>query len=156
MRGRRAFTSREVVVLEPGFERVHTVPDYWDGPRRGVAHFEGRPHLYESDWEDRNGNHSFTFLLSPVDPRLFGLALEAWAIWRRWETAFHQGLTTKDTHPALPDERSRCEELREILERELKIDERNCVRAEGEFRSLDDPEWNGLGWPPLQAKWTRR
>jgi len=39
-------------VLEPEYERVYTMTDYYDGPRKGIADFEGRPHLYEAEWDD--------------------------------------------------------------------------------------------------------
>jgi hypothetical protein len=91
-----------------------------------------------------------------VEPRLFELALESWSIWRRWETAFHEGRATQETHPALPEERTRSDELNRILDTELRIDEANHERARGEFKAFDDAEWNGLGWRPLQVKWTRR
>ena len=158
----RAAAERQVArrhwteaVVETGYERVHTMTDYYDGPRRGIADFEGRPHLYESEWDDRADNYASTFRLTPVEPRILGLALESWGIWRRWETAFYQGRTAQETHPALPEERSRSDELHELLERELKIDEHHYIRAHGDFKTLDDPEWSELGWRPLQVKWTR-
>ena len=142
-------------MLETGYERVHTVTDYYDGPRKGIADFAGTPHLYESEWDAGADDYASTFRLSPVEPRLMELALESWRIWRRWETAFHQGRTTQETHPALPEERSRSNELHEILDRELTIDEQNNVRASGDFKAVDDPEWSGLGWRPLQVRWNR-
>jgi hypothetical protein len=129
--------------------------DYYDGPRKGIADFEGRPHLYESEWDDQADDWASTFKLSPVEPGLLPLALESWGIWRRWETAFHKGRTNRETHPALPDERSRSDALAEILDCELNIDENGFVRARGDFKPLDDPTWNGLGWRPLQVRWTR-
>ena len=142
-------------VLEPDYERVHTMTDYYDGPRKGIADFGGRPHLYESEWDDDADDWASTFKLSPVEPRVLALALEAWGIWRRWETAFHQGRTSRETHPVLPEDKSRSEELHEILERELKIEEHGFVRARGYFKPLEDPSWNGFGWRPLQVKWER-
>lgn len=130
--------------------------EYYDDPRKGIADFEGRPHLYESEWDDLGDDSEFTFRLSPVLPHLFALAVESWGIWRRWETAFHEGRATQDTHPALPEERARRDELDRILDRDLRIGETHFVRAHGDFEVLDDPEWNGLGWRPLQVKWTRR
>ena len=142
-------------MLEAGYERVHTMTDYYDGPRRGIADFEGRPHLYESEWADETDSYAPTFRLSPVEPRLFSLALESWRIWRRWETAFHSGRTPHETHPALPEEKSRSDELDSVLEQELRIDEHSYVRARGDFKAVDDPEWSGSGWRPLQVRWIR-
>jgi hypothetical protein len=130
--------------------------DYYDGPRKGIADFEGRPHLYESEWDDLADEYAFTFRLSPVEARIFDLALELWNIWRRWETALYEGRATPDTHPAVAEDRTRSDELHRILGSELKIDDANYVRADGDFKALDDPKWNGLGWRPLQVRWTRR
>jgi hypothetical protein len=33
--------------LQPGYECVFTVTDYYDGPRKGIANYNGRPHFYE-------------------------------------------------------------------------------------------------------------
>jgi hypothetical protein len=143
-------------MLEQGYERVHTVTDYYDGPRKGIADLDGRPHLYESEWDDFADNYASTFRLSPVGEELFALAMESWRIWLRWETAFHRGQTAQDTHPALPEDRPRFLELEPLLEAELKINNANCVRARGEFRPFPTPEWIGVGSVPLQVKWTRR
>jgi hypothetical protein len=33
--------------LKPGYERVFAVTDYHDGPRKGIANYQGEPHFYE-------------------------------------------------------------------------------------------------------------
>jgi hypothetical protein len=38
--------------VERPFEKVYTMTDYYDGPRRGIADFDGRPHFYDSEWDD--------------------------------------------------------------------------------------------------------
>lgn len=142
--------------LEPEYERVHTVTDYYDGPRKGIADFDGRPHVYESEWDDLADDYAFTFRLSPVAEGVFALAMESWLIWLRWEAAFHGGHTTQETHPALPEDRDRFLELESLLEAALKMDKANYVRAHGDFKPLPNPEWTGVGFAPLQVKWTRR
>jgi hypothetical protein len=137
------------------YEKVHTMTDFYDGPRRGVADFEGRPHLYESQWDDDADNYASTFVLTPVNDDVFRLALEDWAIWRRWETAFHEGTATQETHPALPDDRERHNELQPILAQRLVADALRGVRALGEFRTSSDPTWNGKGFAPLEVRWER-
>ncbi len=138
----------------PDFERVHTMTDYYDGPRGGIADFEGQPHLYESIFNDDADDYTDIFRLSPVSQDLFRLALEDWQNWLRWETAFHNGRTTRDTHPALPADRRRHDELDAILKDRLVIDDSNCFTANGEFRVRDDPDWSGRGFRPLEVKWS--
>jgi len=129
--------------------------DYWDGPRKGIANFRGKPHLYESQFdESEENNWRETFLLTPVDPGTFELALEDWSIWRRWETAFHSGQASTDTHPALPQDRARHAEIAPVLDRRLKVDPARAIRATADFRRRDDPTWNGKGWAPMEVRWT--
>ena len=123
--------------------------DFWDGPRGGIAEFEGAPHVYESEWCDAADDYAPSFRLSPVTAEVLKLALEDWAIWERWWTAFHAGLTTGDTHPALPEDRVRHEELKAQLKDRPRIDPENFVRARGEFR------WEGKAPAPSEVEWTR-
>jgi hypothetical protein len=45
-----ATASAERVMASPGdrYETVHTMEDYYDGPREGFADVEGKPHFYVS------------------------------------------------------------------------------------------------------------
>jgi hypothetical protein len=135
------------------FEVVYTVPDWYDGPRGGIADYQGHPHLFESEWRDGENLDADTFLLMPIDGETFALALEDWAIWRRWETAFYQGGATKETHPALPDDQDRHRELGRLLEGRLIVDPVRAVRQRAEFRVRHDPEWSGYGFRPLEVQW---
>jgi hypothetical protein len=142
-------------VREPDatFEVVYTMPDWYDGPRRGIANFRGHPQLFESEWRDGEDMNADTFLLMPIDAEALALALEAWSIWRRWETAFYQGRATQETHPALPEDRGRHRELERLLEGRLVVDPVRAVRQRAEFRVRHDPEWSGDGFRPLEVRW---
>lgn len=87
---------------EPKWEAVYTVNDWYDGPRLGIADYNGQPYLYESRWdlakdywegEGNDDNYRFHYWLSPVGPENFALALEDWSIWLRWDSAFREGRT---------------------------------------------------------------
>ena len=140
------------------FETVHTMTDYYDGPRGGIADFLGVPHVYEStyaDVADKPGVANDVFRLSSVAPEIFELALEDWAIWLRWETAFHRGeLTPDDAHPALLVDRVRHEELKRLLSSQLVIAKHGWVLAHAEFRVRNAPNHSGLGFHPLEVAWT--
>ena len=120
---------------------------FYDGPRAGVADFEGRPHAYASLFDESVG-YSDTFLLMPIDDDLFRLALENWGIWSRWESAFRAGDTPQDTHPALPSDRLRHEELARVIGTRLDPTPELSHRARAEFRLVSV----GVG---LQVRWTR-
>jgi uncharacterized RDD family membrane protein YckC len=127
--------------------------DFHDGPRSGIADFEGRPHFYESEWDDAENKYASTFRLSPVTPEVLAFALEDWDIWRRWWTAFEEGRTDQETHPALPEDRLRHVELEGLLRDRLRIDPASCIRTYGQFRTVES--WDGNGLAPLEVRWER-
>lgn len=127
--------------------------DFYDGPRGGVADFDGRPHVYKAEQDYNVDDSPSVFFLSPISEEALQLALEKWAIWRRWETAFYQGKAPQGTHPALPEERARHDELKKILSGQLVIDPERQIRARGKFRRRDDPNWSGFGTFPLEVQW---
>lgn len=114
-----------------GFEEVFTVTDYYDGPRGGIANFNGEPHLYDCIF----GKHDYSNLywLTPVSQDLFLLALEDWAIWKRWERGFHAGEVNQDSHPALAAERDRHLHIQSLLDQQLKTDKERCIIRAGAF-----------------------
>jgi para-aminobenzoate synthetase / 4-amino-4-deoxychorismate lyase len=139
-----------------GFETVHTVTDYYDGPVQGVADFEGAPHAYLRRFDDAKG-YLEVFELWPIDEVTFRLALEDWSIWRRWADAFHAGLTPQETHPALPEDRRRSDELKLILEERLRPpvpEGRLLVTGEFGFRPTQEgtpiPFEEGVRWTRLR------
>lgn len=122
-------------------EPVHTIIDWYDGPRRGVANFEGNPHYYECQWyvgiETDVEALPGEYLLTPLDAETYHLALEDWAIWERWEAAFEAGITTQATHPVLPEDRARHDEIDQILLPKLVTNPHSRRRAKGEFEYIE-------------------
>jgi hypothetical protein len=132
-------------------DRIYTFLDFYDGIRHGITTIGGRPYVYQSLWTDRADGDD-TFLLQPIDDATFHLALEDWAIWIRWDAAIQAGLTTIDTHPALPADRHRHDELDQILTPRLTIDPPSARRARLVYRSRTDgtpPQ----KWQPIPVQW---
>ena len=98
------------MTLDADSEKLYTVTEYYDGPRRGIADFNGTLHLFASEFENETQEFGL-YRLSPVTEEVLPLAFEDWVTWRRWDTAFHQGFITIETHPALPEDTSRHLEL---------------------------------------------
>jgi hypothetical protein len=122
-------------------ELVHTITDWYDGPRKGVANFEGQPHYYECQWY-AGIDAGFDavpgdYLLTPLDAETYQLALEDWAIWERWEAAFAAGMTTQATHPTLPDDQARHDEIEHLLKGKLVINPHSQRQARGEFSYVE-------------------
>ena len=103
-------------------------------------------------FDDEADEWSDVYWLMPIDEETFALAMEAWTIWRRWETSFHQQRTTLATHPALPEDRARSDELATILEQRLLVDRRRALVAQGRF------EWStdGVAWQLPRVQWELR
>ncbi len=134
------------------FERVYTMTDYYDGPRGGIADFEGRPCSYQARFDEATG-YSDVFQLRVVDDETLRLALEDWEIWKRWEDAFLAGQTAHDTHPALPADRERHRQIAAVLQQRLDALPGPIVEATGEFRTAPGKPHGGRGrW--LEVQWT--
>lgn len=129
--------------MNDAFEAVHTVEDYYDGPRSGVADFEWAPCYYRSiyldlpEWdadEDR-------FELSPVTQEVLDAACELAAIFGRWESVRKStpGFTWSDEEfGALPAERGRRRELEQFLEASYAAAAKvSRVLVHGEFVRCD-------------------
>lgn len=119
------------------WQLVHTVNEFYDGPIFGVADYEGTPHVYEAPWDDVGEQYGPLFRLSTIEPDLLALILEDWAIWLRWEAAFHEGLAPHETHPALPVDRPRHEELKAQIGVRYDGKRGGPILKRGEFRSRD-------------------
>jgi hypothetical protein len=139
--------------LKPGYEIVHTVTDYYDGPRGGLADYNRQPHLYESIWDDLEANYKNSFNLFPINLAVFNLAMESWAIWRKYERALHRGETTQEHHPALPADRNRYDILEHLLKNELSTSGIKPIVVHGEFDVINDANYDGIGLRPMQVKW---
>lgn len=135
-----------------GFERVHTMTDYYDGPRGGIADFRGTPHLYTSRYDDLRGELD-TYELRAVDEETFRLALEDWEMWLRWKDAFDAGATTSETQPTLPADRARYDEIAPILEERLRSLDGPVIVAHGDFRPAPGHETGERG-RALVVRWT--
>lgn len=130
---------------------VLTINDYYDGPRLGIAELNGVPHIYEAEFDHSTDEYGDTYFLSPIDKQLLVAVIEDWEIWCRWNKAHKQGEVTIDTHPALPHERSRHEELKDIIGDRLKADPSKRSRYKGVFST--HPECRGT-WDGTLVKWS--
>jgi hypothetical protein len=139
--------------LAPGNETVFTVNDYYDGPLKGIANFQGKPHFYERIFDAASDDYSDMYRLTPIDDRTFRLAMEAWEIWRRWEVAFHTGKTDMKSHPTLPENVARHEELKLVLDVALQSS-LSAITQTGKFSVLGQSDQPPGELRNLQVRWT--
>lgn len=85
--------------------------------------------------------------MSPIEPDLLALVLEDGDIWNRWSDAFDPGEASKDTHPALPQDRPRHDDLQNLIGTRLKTDSANRRKLWVRFRSVR------RGWNGLEVEW---
>jgi hypothetical protein len=124
------------------WEPVHTVNDYYDGPRLGIADVDGVPHIYEAEFDHSSEDYGDTYYVSPIDEGLLALVLEDWEIWLRWDSAFKRGEASVESHPALPQDRERHEALKIAIGDRLSVD-----RAQARyFKARFDPSAAGGGF----------
>lgn len=115
-------------------ERVYAVFDYWDGPRVGVADFEGRPHAFRCIFDEIIDDWTDNFRLKPLSTEELEAVMRDWAIWLRWKAAFDEGRTSKATHPALPEDTQEHEEVGPLVSAAFEIPERAQI-AHGTFEA---------------------
>jgi hypothetical protein len=132
------------------WDRVITINDYYDGPRLGVAEVNGVPHVYEAEFDYAADEYANTYLVSPIDPELLSLVLEDWEIWLRWHATHERGEVSLETHPALPLERKRHEELKRAIGARLHPEPETSRRLKAEFRNLRV----GGSWTGAEVQWS--
>ena len=121
-------------------ERVHTVTDYWDGPRAGVADFGGHPHAFRRVFDGDEDDWTEIFLLKPLSVGQFEVVMQDWAIWLRWRAAYDAGKTTLDTHPALPEDAEAHARLADAVADAMNVPDDGPFAMAGEF-TKDSVVW---------------
>lgn len=104
-------------------EAVHSVDDWYDGPRSGAADYRGVPHWYRSLYlDDKEWNpDEDRFELTSLTPEALGWETERQAIFRRWDAAREAGIVVwregdEETFGALPGEMDRFRHLTLCIE----------------------------------------
>lgn len=139
-------------------QTVYTVEDYYDGPRTGVADYNGQPHYYRSIYLDSpNWNpDEDRFELSPVSPEVVSAAVEKAEIFIRWHRTQPQntaGVVSEDDWGALPEDRDRRDVLQAFLEaRYAEAAQASRIVVHGKFLPNGHPPRLRVQWTPTEAK----
>src|SRR5579863_2362436 len=110
-------------------DTVYVVDLFHDRPIEGFANFEGSPHHFRCEFDHDADEYSDVYCLTPISAATLQLVVERWQIWLRWNAAFRAGETSLDTHPALPNENARYDELKKAVCQALKDSETAVYRA---------------------------
>jgi hypothetical protein len=135
------------------YERVHTVSEYYDGPRDGMADYLGAPHRYKSVWDAAADDWTETFELIPVDAETFRLEIERWQIWRAWERAFHLGQAAQESHPGYGGKNARYDELGKLVGARMASLKPLEVHVTASFRAPLGQELPGYMMRELEVEW---
>jgi hypothetical protein len=137
------------------FEHVHAVWAYYDGPRSGVADYTGQPHHYHCEWDNAADDYSRSFALTPLDAETLSLTDERESIWREWEKLFHRGKVAQSTHPALPGQHPRYQDLTTEINARLAAISAPRKYAQAVFRALPGQETRPQGvMRELEVEWS--
>lgn len=131
-------------------DRLLTINGYYDGPRLGVAELDGVPHIYEAEFDHSTDDYGDTYFLTPISAELLALVMEDWTIWCRWHEAYGRGDVKLETHPALPHERQRHEELKRSIGDRLCSNPADRCRYRASFST--PPECSGT-WNGTLVRW---
>lgn len=133
-----------------GHERVYTIHDYWDGPREGVADFNGRPHVYRCVFDRVKDDWTQQFRIKLLTQEQFDAVMADWQLWLRWDDALRRGLTTSETHPTLPEDRPERERLRPMVTAAFDIPN-DALLVHGAFESADVPDELVVTWQVIEG-----
>jgi hypothetical protein len=128
--------------------QILSLDDTQDGPTKGVAELDGSPVLFERVFDEARDQYTDVFEIRPLPPEAAGLAREQDAIFGRWLREFKAGRVGVETHPALPDETRRSEELREQFETWWEAGAQAARRVKAFCHAT------GVGSRSLAAGWT--
>ena len=122
------------------FEPVLMIWDYYDGPRTGLAEYQGSPHYFNCPFDTDKGNYSEMFELSPVDESFLQSAQRQWKIFREWELKFHTGLAEHKTHPGYRGTDDEYDRLEDDLNSRIKKLIQLPNTFSSEFRALPNQD----------------
>jgi hypothetical protein len=131
------------------FEEVHTVDDWYDGPRTGFAQYHGAPHHYRSLYLDHEWDaDEDRFELIPVTADVLAAGLEGRAIFDRWDAVRKRGElawtveTPESEFGALVEDRDRYSVVRAVIEQYAKRGHPEGFIVRGKFeRGCKRVQW---------------
>jgi hypothetical protein len=127
------------------YERVHSVWEYWDGVRTGIAELEGVPHYFASQFDCAEDEYSDEFKLYPIDVEVVTRAARFHEIYRNWEQAFYRGEAKSETHPGFGGIDAEYDELKSWLDVQLARLPPLAIQYVASFRTLPGQDSLPLG-----------
>ncbi len=135
-------------------EKVHVENDWYDGPRKGVADFQGKPHRFIAKYENEKG-YLDEFTIFPVSEAELELEIEQWKIFVEWNKKYETGESSTDSHPGNGGVCKRYDEIEQLLQSKRNEYPESGLTAKAEFVRIDQdyryeetgPDY-GVIWKP--------
>ena len=122
-------------------EPIYTVDLFYDRSIEGIADFGGKPHHFRCEFDREADEYADVFLLTPIQASALVLVIERREISLRWKAAFEAGRVSLDTHPTLPEDRTRYAELQKAIDQAINDGQSHRFRARARFLDGDTVAW---------------
>lgn len=135
------------------FERLYYVDRYYDGPRDGLADYNGIPHFFECPFNEETDDYCDYFILGRAPDGSLQLASALMAIRRNWQSQIERGLITIDTWIKMAREDSAYQRLATSMraDRTAALQSEAVFRVQAEFQRI--PGIKGAGHTDFLVHW---
>ncbi|UVI29232.1 hypothetical protein [Paenibacillus spongiae] len=93
------------------YEKVYTIHDWWDGPKTGVADYQGVPYIFNRNFDEALDDYDDYYLLSPITNQQFELIIEGYEIWLLYRDASNEQKDASKIYGSLPYDQERYLEI---------------------------------------------
>jgi hypothetical protein len=119
-------------------DKVHTVFDFWDCPRSGIASFNGKFHKFECVFDEKNDEYSNIYRLKELCNETLILFNKEKELKKKWDNKIYKSNEDKASFPILPEDKDEYELIKNELEIKLKINESNSFKQIARFHVIDE------------------
>jgi len=135
-------------------EKVYVENDWYDGPRSGIADFDGSPHRFIANYENLKG-YLDTFNVFPVSNEELELEIEQWKIFVKWNQKYEAGEVETDSHPGNGGLNQRWDELETLLSRKRKTISNSALKLAAKFESNEQDNRYEITGPDYGVIWSK-
>ena|SRR5437764_8595944 len=135
-------------------ERVYVENEWYDGPRAGIADFNGIPHRFKSLFDEEEDEDLGTFMVWPVDKEVLDLEIEQWCIFVEWNTLYASGQADTGSHPGHGGRNVRWDEIQAALLQSRSDVPAWAKRARGQLTRIDREVGYAPSGPDYMLSWS--
>ena len=117
-------------------EKVYVENEWYDGPRKGIADYRGKPHRFIAKYENEKG-YLDVFSLFPIPQAELDLEVEQWKIFVEWNYKYESGESDVDSHPGNGGISARYDEIDQLLEPNRNRAPESSITVKANFVSID-------------------